>query len=150
MDLKEKKTLFILLTTALWVIITICGWTGHWLLGMVLGVVLMLLYMILGAAKKGVLSRKLLFYPFSIWSILWILSFILSDYHSKIFDGMMPSYTILGLHPSFAWTVFTYWIGGVLTLTLGFVFYKDLWLSKEDWNDFKKKIGEINTKKGVS
>lgn len=85
-----------------------------------------------------------------VWAILWVLSFILSDYHGKLFTGTMPSFTILGFHPSFAWTVITYWIGGVLTLTLGFVLYKDLWLSDEDWNNFIKKIGQIDGKKEVS
>lgn len=101
-------------------------------------------------ANQGVLNKKFFTYPLMVWAILWVLSFILSDYHGKLFTGTMPSFTILGFHPSFAWTVITYWIGGVLTLTLGFVLYKDLWLSDEDWNNFIKKIGQIDGKKEVS
>ena len=31
----------------------------------------------------------------------------------------------------------------MLTLTLGFKFFKDEWLSEEDWDNFKKKIENI-------
>lgn len=147
---KEKITSMIILTTILWVIITVCGWKGQYIIGMILGVFLMLVYMSIGAANQGVLNKKFFTYPLMVWATLWVLSFILSDYHGKLFTGTMPSFTILGFHPSFAWTVITYWIGGVLTLTLGFVLYKDLWLSDEDWNNFIKKIGQIDGKKEVS
>ncbi|MCF6466133.1 hypothetical protein [Clostridium sp. Cult2] len=150
MKFKEKITSMIILTTILWVVITICGWKGQYILGMILGVFLMLVYMSLGAAKEGALNKKLFMYPLMVWTILWVLSFILSDYHAKLFTGTMPSFTILGFHPSFAWTVLTYWIGGVLTLTLGFILYKDLWLSDEDWNNFKNKVGQMDGEKEVN
>jgi hypothetical protein len=56
----------------------------------------------------------------------------------------MPDFTILGFHPSFSWTVILYWIGGVLTLTLGFVALKDEWLSEKDWEEFKGKVQKID------
>lgn len=150
MNLKGKTTSMVILATVLWVVITICGWMGQHIVGMVLGVVLMLIHMILGAAKKGILDKKFFIYPILVWAILWAATFILSHYHSKIFGIAMPNFTILGFHPSFAWTVLTYWIGGMLTLTVGFVLYKDLWLSDEDWDNFKNSLQEINQKKEVS
>lgn len=148
--LREKTTSLVILTTILWIFITICGWKEQHILGMILGVFLMLVYMSLGAANQGVLNKKFFVYPLIIWSILWILSFILSNYYAKLFTGTIPSFTIVGLHPSFAWTMITYWIGGVLTLTLGFVLYKDLWFSNEDWEDFKNKIEQLNREKEVN
>lgn len=149
-NLKDKTTSMIILTTVLWVIITVCGWTGRHVVGMVLGVGLMLVYMMLGAAKKGVLNKKFFIYPLLLWAVLWVASFILSDYYSNLFGIAMPSFTILGFHPSFAWTILTYWIGGVLTLTVGFVLYENLWLSAEDWDDFRNSLQEVNRKKEVS
>lgn len=150
MNLREKTTFMIILSTVLWVVITICGWKGQHIMGMILGVILMLIYMMLGATKGGLLDKKFFIYPFSIWTILWILSFVLSDYYAEKFAGTMPDFTILGFHPSFAWTILTYWIGGMLTLTLGFVLYKDLWLSEEDWDNFKRSLDKLDKKEGVS
>jgi hypothetical protein len=120
------------------------GWQNDFVPAMCLGVVLMFLHLILGAAKGGKISKKLFFYPLGIWGILWIASFILSKYYSDLFAGAVPSFTILGFHPSFAFTVLFYWIGGMLTLSLGFVLRKDEWLSEKDWKDFLNRVhGEV-------
>jgi hypothetical protein len=143
MDLSNKKTAIIVITTILWVTITILGWKNYYMVSMYLGVVLMLLYMILGTAKQGILSKKLLIYCLIPWAILWSLSFFLADYYAAIFAGVMPTFTVFGFHPSFAAIVVGYWIGGMLTLTAMYIKFKDEWLSEKDWNDFMKKIGEI-------
>lgn len=148
LNLKGKTIAMIILIVILWVIITICGWIGQHVVGMVLGVGLMLMHMMLGAAKKGVLNREFFIYPLLLWAVLWAASFILSDYYSNLFGIAMPSFTILGFHPSFAWTVLTYWIGGMITLTAGFVIYEDLWLSEKDWEEFRNSLEELNQKKG--
>lgn len=144
MKLSEKNvTTIIIITTALWAVINVLGWFDYAMAGMYLGVVLMLLYMILGIAKNGVVSKKFLFYPLMIWAITWITSFYLADYYALKFAGTMPSFTVLGFHPSFAATIIPYWIGGMLTLTLGFIVYRDEWLSKEDWDKFLDRIQAI-------
>jgi hypothetical protein len=145
MNLAKVKTACIVLIAALWLGCMYLGWQDDFVLAMCLGVVLMFLHMLLGAAKDGVISKKLLFYPLVVWAVLWIASFILSKYFSDLFAGVMPSFTILGFHPSFAFTVLLYWIGGMLTLSLGFFFYKDEWLSEKDWEDFVKRVHqEVN------
>jgi hypothetical protein len=116
------------------------GWQNDFVLAMCLGVVLMFLHIVLGAAKNGVISKKLLVYPFGLWAILWIASFICSKHYSDLFAGVMPTFTILGFHPSFAFTIWFYWIGGMLTLSLGFHLYKDEWLSEKDWKDFVAQV----------
>ncbi len=148
MDIENKRTGIIIVITAFWVLITLSGWNGNWFVGLISSVILMLLYMMLGASKNGRLSKKLLVYPLLSWAVLWIVGFNFSKYYADMFAGKMPNFTILGFHPSFAFTILTYWIGGVLTLTLGFYFLADHWLSDEDWNNFKKKIEEINSAKG--
>jgi hypothetical protein len=143
MDLSSKKTAIIVITTAIWLIITFLGWNNVYLVSMYLGVVLMLLYMMLGVAKQGKISKKLLFISFIPWAIIWAVSFYLADYYAALFAGAMPSFTVLGFHPSFAATVVGYWFGGMLTLTIMSYMFKDEWLSENDWNSFLEKIEEI-------
>lgn len=147
MNIGNKRNSIIILVTLLWIVITLCGWTGKWFFGLISSVVLMLLYMMLGSARNGRLSKKLFLYPLLSWAVLWSLSFYFSKYYATVFSGKMPDFTILGFHPSFAFTILTYWIGGVLTLTLGFYYFSDEWLSEEDWNNFKIKIESINSAK---
>lgn len=143
MDLSNKKTAIVVLTTIIWIVITILGWYNYYLISMILGIVLMLLYMMLGAAKQGKLSNKFFSCCLVPWAIIWAMSFFLADYYAGIFAGITPSFTVLGFHPSFATTVFGYWIGGMLTLTAMYMKFKDEWLSEKDWEDFTKKIEKI-------
>ncbi len=147
MEVRGKRTGIILIITSLWAFITISGWIGNWFIGLISSVILMFLYMVLGASKNGKLSKQLFLYPLLSWAVLWSAGFGFSKYYAEVFAGKMPDFTILGFHPSFAFTILTYWIGGVLTLTLGFYFFADHWLSDDDWNNFKKKIESINSAK---
>jgi hypothetical protein len=152
MKLSEKSiTTIIVITTILWAVINVLGWLGSHMAGFYLAVVLMLLYMTLGVANKGVVSKKFLIYPLLIWGGTWIVSFFFADYYGTKFAGIMPSFTVLGFHPSFASVVFLYWVGGMLTLTLGFILFKNEWMSDQDWNNFKEKIRAIKEeeKKGA-
>lgn len=143
MNIKNSKTAIWVLIAALWIAIIVLGTLGHFVVGMVLGVFLMFLHMMLGISKGGVVSKKFLIYPMIIWAVLWIASFILSGYYADLFAGVMPSFTVFGLHPSFAPTIFLYWIGGQLTLNLGFYLLQDEWLSEKDWADFCAKAKKI-------
>lgn len=55
----------------------------------------------------------------------------------------MPTFTVLGVHPSFAPTIFLYWIGGQFTLNLGYYLLQDEWLSQEDWDSFCNKVKDM-------
>lgn len=144
MKLSEKNvTTIIIITTALWVVINVLGWLDYAMAGFYLGVILMLLYMVLGIAKNGVVSKKFLSYPLIPWAIIWTISFYLADYYAIKFASVAPNFMVLGFHPSFASTILLYWIGGMLTLTLGFIVYRDEWLTKDDWDKFLDKIEAI-------
>lgn len=67
MDISKHKTLLIVLIAILWIACIITGTTGHFVLGMCLGVALMFLHMILGVAKQGKVSKQFLLYPLLIW-----------------------------------------------------------------------------------
>lgn len=145
MNLGNKKTAIIILIGFLWGLIAILGWLNMFLPGMYLGVILIFLHVLLGAANKGRIKANFLFYPLAAWAILWILGFGLSAHFSAAFKGTLPPFTILGFHPSFAWTVLTYWLGGMATLTIGFILYQDQWLSEKDWAEFKEKLKNQKT-----
>lgn len=147
MDIKKHSTLIWVLIAILWIFCIVMGTIGHFVIAMVAGVVLMFLHLLLGVAKGGVVSKKFLIYPMVIWAVLWIVSFILSGFFATKFAGVMPSFTVFGLHPSFAPTIFLYWIGGQLTLNLGHFLCQDEWLSQKEWDDFCEKAKSI--KEGV-
>lgn len=140
MDISKSKTPIIVLIAVLWIACIVTGTMGHFVVGMCLGVVLMFLHMLLGVAKDGKVSKKFIVYPILIWAALWLVSFILSGYYGSLFAGAAPTFTFLGFHPSFAPTIFLYWIGGQLTLNLGFYLLQDEWLSQKDWEVFCKTV----------
>lgn len=140
MNISNQKSGIMIAIAILWGAIIYLGSTDKFVLAMCLGVVLMFLHMILGVAKNGVVSKKFLVYPLLIWGILWLVSFVLSGYYAEIFAGVMPSFTVFGFHPSFAATIFLYWIGGMLTLNVGLDLLKDEWLSEKDWEEFCKRV----------
>lgn len=147
MNIKKNQTLIWVLIAVLWIACIVLGTKGNFVIAMCLGVALMFLHMMLGISKGGVVSKKFLIYPMIIWAVLWLVSFILSGHYATMFAGVMPSFTVMGLHPSFAPTIFLYWIGGQLTLNLGFYLLQDEWLSQKEWDDFCAKAKNI--KEGV-
>ena len=78
MNIKQHQTTIWVLIAALWIACIVTGTTGHFVIGMVLGVPLMFLHMLPGVAKNGIVSKKFLVYPLIIWAVLWLASFILS------------------------------------------------------------------------
>lgn len=142
-NIKNNQTTIWIIIAVLWIVCIVAGTTGHFVFGMCAGVPLMLLHMLLGVAKGGVVSKKFLIYPLAIWAVLWLISFILSGYFGNLFAGVMPTFTVLGVHPSFAPTIFLYWIGGQLTLNLGYYLLQDEWLSQEDWDSFCNKVKDM-------
>ena len=147
MNISNKKTAIWILIAVLWIVVIVLGTIGHFVLGMVLSVPLIALHFILGAAKKGVVSKKFLLYPVIIWSVVNIIAFILCGYWADMFSGVMPSFTILGFHPSFAPVMLLYWIGGLLTLALGYYVFRDEWLSQKDWDEFCEEAKKIKEEK---
>lgn len=146
MNISKHRDLIVGLIAVLWFVCIITGTSGHYVFGMCMGVVLMFLHMILGVAKNGVVSKKFLRYPLLVWAALWLVSFLTSGYYGSLFGNAMPAFTVFGFHPSFAPTIFLYWIGGMLTLNLGLYLCQDEWLSEKDWEDFRNKV---NSLKGV-
>lgn len=149
MDISKKRTAIWIVIAVLWVTVIVLGTLDHFVIGMVLSVPLIALHFVLGTAKGGRISAKFLVYPILIWSVTNIVAFILCGYFANKFKGVLPTFTILGLDPSFAPVMILYWIGGLLTLSLGFYIYRDEWLSEKDWTEFCKRAKTIKNKTGA-
>ena len=144
MNIKNKETHLILVSTLMWVGVMLSGWYGQWFVGMFLGILIMFVYMVMGSAKNGIVSRKLLGYPLVSWLALWSAGFYFIEKYAVQFEGTLADFTILGFHPSFAFVILFYWVGGVLTLTVGLNVFKDEWLSDKEWESFKEQIKSID------
>ncbi len=144
MSIKNKETALIVTSTLLWLCIMFSGWYGKWYLGMYLSLIVMFIYMVMGSAKAGVISKKLLLYPLVSWLLVWSAGFYMAQKYAVQFSDGVANFTIMGFHPSFAYIVLFYWIGGILTLTLGLNIYKDEWLSDSEWEAFKDKVAKLD------
>lgn len=127
----------------LWLVIPVLGMSGAWFVGLLLSIALMVLLAAWGTAHDGRPSLSLLAYPIVPWALLWVLSFSMARLYGQRYAGVAPDFTILGFHPSFAWIVLGYWVGGVLVLTGGFYLRRDRWLSAERWERFTQRIAEL-------
>lgn len=140
----RRTTLIMVAIGVLWAAIAIMGSTGLWFPALLLSILLMSLLMMLGCAHAGKLSVRLLLYPILPWAVIWAVSFGLAYYYGVLYSGRAPDFTILGMHPSFAWIFIGYWLGGVATLTVGFVLRQEDWLSEARWKEFTEKIARLN------
>lgn len=141
MKISEKFSDCIMVFEALaWIgtcIACMCGLAWEWIFVvgfMVLG------HILNGVHHNGVINKKLLAYPIIPWFILYMVSMIGSVYYHLHFLDEIPTFYIMGQHPSHFFMLMFYWIGGILTISVGFVVNKEAWCSMESWNDFKKLI----------
>lgn len=146
MNIKGKENTIMFLIALLWIGCFILALTDHYLLAMEFSILLMGLHLILGVAKDGIVSKSLLMFPIIPWAIVWAVGFYLAYSNAIKFDGIIPTTTFGGFHPSFGPVVYLYWIGGMLTLAIGFYFKKDEWLSESEWENFKSKVEKIQGK----
>jgi len=139
-----RATPVVILIGTLWVTVTLMGMFGLWFPALLLSLVLMVAHAVLGSAHKGRIDKSLFMHPILSWAVVWAISFVLANHYAAAFAGVKPSFKILGFHPSFAWIVFGFWLGGVAVLTVGFSLRRDLWLSDEQWAEFEKTIARLN------
>jgi len=149
MKLSEKaSTGVILVSTLCWLAIAIFGVLGKGQIGMYFTVILSCCYPILGTRAAGEVDNKLLFYPIVLWAIAQFICIIGMNYYEALFRGVKPSFTILGMHPSYAFVAIFFWLLSVATWSVGIYVMRKNWLSQERWDSFLKKINDLNAKEG--
>ena len=136
------ETFLVVASGLLWLLMVGLAGAGHWLAGLYVLLLLLLVYGVLGTAHKGRFDLRLVAFPTGIWLLSWAAAFALGDYFARIFAGAAPGFTILGFHPSFAAIIAFFWVLPTLLMGFGFEAVKDRWLSQERWDDFVRKIHE--------
>lgn len=145
MNIQNKRDIIWILIAILWIAVIVLGTIGHFVIGMVLSVPLIGLHMILGFAKNDYITPRALVYPFTIWTAVHITAFILCGYFADKYAGVQPP-ALLGFHPSFAPVVLLFWLGGILTVSVGYYLRRDDWLDETTWENFKKEAKELREK----
>ena len=95
-----------------------------------------------GCRSNGRVNKKLLIYPLTAWLVIYLISVAGMVYYHLHFGESAPTFYILGQHPSGFFMHIVYWIGGILTISLGLVITSDSWCSDKQWDDYVKLIGK--------
>ena len=128
-------------SAALWLGIAILGAMGQWFVALFVMLALMLVYGIVGSARDGRFDLRLIAFPVLVWLLLWAASFALAQRAAATAVAQPHGgWTLLGLHPSFAWIVLLYWLAPSLLMSLGFLAVKDRWLPQQRWDDFVRQV----------
>lgn len=128
----------------LWLLMVGLAAAGHWLAGLYVLLFLLLIYGVLGSSHKGRFDLRLVAFPTLPWIIMWAAAFALGTHYAELFSGRHPDFTILGFHPSFAAIIVLFWVLPTLLMGFGFEAVKDRWLSQERWDNFVRRINELD------
>lgn len=143
MDLRNQRTFMMIITALCWGAVTVMAWNQYWFPAMFISILMTVLYLMMGGALKGKLNTRFFLMPIISWGVLWTICFYFAQHYAVTFAGTAPTFSILGFHPSFAWIIIA-WVAGVLILSLGLYFNKNLWLTEDEWSSFKLRIKELN------
>ena len=136
------ETLLIVCSAILWLLMVGLAGSGHWLAGLYVLLVLLLIYGVLGTSHKGRFDLRLVAFPTLLWILCWAAAFWLGEYFARAWAGEEPGFTVLGFHPSFAAIIVLFWLLPTLLMGFGFEAVKDRWLSRERWESFVHRVHE--------
>ncbi|WP_323174126.1 hypothetical protein [Natrialba sp. PRR66] len=129
----------------LWTAVLGLGLAGYWFVALLVSVFLFHPWFIIGASSNGTISTKLLVYPLGIWTVLQLSAFVLTEYYSNAFAGGSPAFLVTGMHPSFAAVYWLYWVGGFMTITLGYgIYFRKHFLPEGEWDRFLEEVERVN------
>lgn len=143
MEIKNTTPFHIIIALCFAAVTVLCM-TGHWFPCFYLATLIITLYMALGSIKQGKIDLVFLCLPLGGFFVLWIVGFTLAQKYAVLFDNRAPDFTILGLHPSFFWVALLCWVGAAAVLVLGFIKFRDRWMSQEEWDSFKAEMAAMN------
>jgi hypothetical protein len=134
-----NETRLVVASGVLWLLMVALAGAGHWLAGLYVLLLLLLVYGVLGSSHKGRFDLRLVAFPTAVWLLCWAAAFGLGEYFARAFDGQAPTFTILGFHPSFFAIIALFWIIPTLLMGFGFEAVRDRWLSQERWDEFLRR-----------
>jgi hypothetical protein len=146
---ESGKTVIIVLTAILWVIITALGVTENGSTGLYFTVLLTACYAIIGGAyHNGNVNVTLLTFPVISWAVGQVICVAGMNYYYYLFKGVRPTFTVLGFHPSYAFVVLIFWVWSVICWGGGLYALRKTWLSNNEWDEFEKTMKAIDAKEG--
>ena len=137
-----NETRLVVASGLLWLLMIALAGAGHWLAGLYVLLLLLLVYGVLGSSHEGRFDLRLVVFPTAVWLLCWAAAFGLGEYFARAFDGQAPSFTILGFHPSFFAIIALFWIIPTLLMGFGFEAVRDRWLSQAQWDEFLRRAHE--------
>lgn len=144
MNLKGKYDSLFLFIGLLWIAIWIFAIMDKYIIAFMLSIILMLLHLIMGSSHDDKIEKRYLMYPLLSWALVWAIGFYLA--YANDLSGSKELF--FGFNASFGPVVYFYWIGGVLTLTLGYFFNKKAWLNDKQWEEFLEESKKFKEEKG--
>lgn len=139
----RAETGLMLASAVLWLLMVGLAASGHWLAGLFVLLVLLLVYGLLGSMHRGRFDLRLVAFPSLVWLIMWAAAFWLGEHYAVLFGSGPPEFTVLGFHPSFAAIIALFWIVPTLLMGFGFEAVKDRWLSRQRWEAFVREVHEL-------
>ena len=136
------ETLLVIASALLWLLMVALAGNGHWLAGLYVLLLLLLVYAVLGTSHKGRFDLRLVLFPTGLWLLSWAAAFGLGEYFVRAYANGAPAFTVFGFHPSFAVIVFFFWLLPTLLMGFGFEAIRDRWLSQKRWDDFLRSLHE--------
>lgn len=130
-------------SAVLWLVMVGLAGAGHWFAALFLLLGLLLVYGLLGSMHKGRFDLRLMAFPVLPWLLMWAIAFALGNYFAEAFAGRSPDFTVFGFHPSFAAIIVLFWVVPTLLMSFGFEAVKDRWLSEQRWQDFVRRVHEM-------
>lgn len=129
-----------LIGALLWLVTMLLTAVGYWFSAMLVGAFVFLPYFIAGVAHNRKISAKIIVYPAILCVVIRLIGYIGAEYYSESFMGKAPDFLVTGFHPSFGFIFWCFWIGGLLTITLGFgIMYRE-YLPAGAWDEFLEKL----------
>jgi hypothetical protein len=145
MEFGEKQvTISMIIITALWIVVVVLGATGLGFVSIYFALALLAVHFFVGLRQDDRINRKFILYPFASWLILYIIAFVGMRHYAVLFADSYPTFSIMGMHPSFFFMVGPYWLGGVLTVMVGLYALRKEWLSSERWEAYLEKIKQLD------
>ncbi|UUX35077.1 hypothetical protein [Fundicoccus culcitae] len=140
-SLKDKLVLFL---PVLWIAMIVFVYMDLGFVGMYLTIIHGMINVILGLAEGEKINKKLSWIFVVGWGILMFVAITGMIYYYYYFGNNIPSFTIMGMHPSAFYFYAICWIGNLVYLG-GFLYiFKDTWLPEKKWNDFVDYAASLN------
>lgn len=141
-SLQDKLILFL---PILWIGMILFVYLDLGFIGMYLSIIHGMINALLGLVEGEKVNKKLFFVFVIGWGILMFAAITGMTYYYNFFGNEVPTFTILGMHPSSFYFYIVCWMGNLAYLSGFLYFFRDTWLSEEKWNTFVEYAASLHS-----